>query len=48
MAASSPPRIWITGHSLGGALATLAAIDLAKQHPGCPLCLYTFGCPRVS
>jgi len=39
--------LWITGHSLGGALATLAVakLRLEKQEPvnGC----YTFGQPRV-
>jgi triacylglycerol lipase len=37
-------RIWLTGHSLGGALATLAAAYLgAEAIQG----LYTYGCPRV-
>jgi triacylglycerol lipase len=37
-------RIWLTGHSLGGALATLAAAHLGTETiQG----LYTFGCPRV-
>lgn len=40
--------LWLTGHSLGGALATLAAAKLRlgpdpKEVHG----LYTFGCPRV-
>jgi pimeloyl-ACP methyl ester carboxylesterase len=35
-------RIWMTGHSLGAALATLAA-DLHGEVQG----LYTFGSPRV-
>lgn len=39
-----PPHVWLTGHSLGGALATLAAAHLpAGQVQG----LYTFGSPRV-
>ena len=38
----------VTGHSLGGALATIAAVDL-KVALGItnPLSLYTFGQPRV-
>lgn len=35
-------RIWITGHSLGGALATLAADRLGSAQG-----VYTFGAPRV-
>jgi hypothetical protein len=36
--------IWLTGHSLGGALATLAAAHLGRDAiQG----LYTYGCPRV-
>ncbi len=38
--------IWLTGHSLGGALATLAAFRLTQE--GLPFQgLYTFGQPRV-
>jgi triacylglycerol lipase len=36
-------KLWITGHSLGGALAVLAACRLSDLHPG----VYTFGQPRV-
>lgn len=46
-AAGQPDRpLWLTGHSLGGALATLAAatlIDADETFYGA----YTFGCPRV-
>lgn len=39
--------LWITGHSLGGALATLAA-DLCSDYPALGLHgLYTFGSPRT-
>jgi triacylglycerol lipase len=34
--------IWYTGHSLGGALAHLAAVRFNR-----PAGLYTYGCPRV-
>jgi hypothetical protein len=37
--------IVITGHSLGGALASLAAADIRSQ--GIPAALYTYGSPRV-
>ena len=36
-------QICITGHSLGGALATLAFHQFQDSHAS----LYTFGCPRV-
>ncbi|MEO0825585.1 MAG: lipase family protein [Cyanobacteria bacterium J06642_9] len=45
-AAGEKPDLWITGHSLGGALAALAAVSLQVQRfqvSG----LYTFGQPRV-
>lgn len=39
--------LWLTGHSLGGALATLAADRLTRE-PGFEVRgLYTFGSPRV-
>lgn len=37
-------RLWLTGHSLGGALATLAAAHLGNE---AVQGLYTFGSPRV-
>lgn len=42
--------LMVTGHSLGGAIATIAALDLQyniTQHTEQPLELYTFGAPRV-
>jgi triacylglycerol lipase len=40
--------IWITGHSLGGALAVLAASRLARERPALQVAgVYTFGQPRV-
>jgi triacylglycerol lipase len=46
LSASGKP-LYITGHSLGGALATLSAMDV-KAHTGfdSPV-VYTFGAPRV-
>lgn len=40
-------RHYVTGHSLGGALASLAAYYIARDLPSCLTALYTFGCPRV-
>lgn len=42
-------EVLLTGHSLGGALATLAAYDI-RMHlnvPPCKIDCYTFGAPRV-
>lgn len=44
--ASNPSRVHCVGHSLGGALATLAA-DWLRQNEVAEVSLYTFGCPRV-
>ncbi|KAM4055720.1 lipase (class 3) domain-containing protein [Hirsutella rhossiliensis] len=38
-------RLVITGHSLGGALATLAAVHL--RNAGIPCDVYTYGAPRI-
>jgi hypothetical protein len=41
-------KIFVTGHSLGGALAVLAAVDLKKNfYPRTYMILYTYGQPRV-
>lgn len=39
--------ITICGHSLGGALATLLSLDVAKSVPGTPVSCYTFASPRT-
>jgi triacylglycerol lipase len=38
--------VWVTGHSLGGAMATLASVRLAGEGYPVPG-VYTFGSPRV-
>lgn len=35
------------GHSLGGALATLAAFEIKQKWPDAQMFVYTFGAPRV-
>lgn len=37
----------VTGHSLGGALAALAALSIKKAYPAAHLKVYTYGQPRV-
>ncbi|KAF0547200.1 alpha/beta-hydrolase [Gigaspora margarita] len=37
----------VTGHSLGGALASFAALDLKQSVEGANPCLYTYGEPRI-
>lgn len=43
----SATEIKVSGHSLGGALANLAAVDLAAKYPNVKVSLWTFGSPRV-
>jgi len=40
-------EIIITGHSLGGALATLSAVDIKYNYPEKSVLCITFGSPRV-
>jgi hypothetical protein len=40
-------RILVTGHSLGGALASLAALEIKNENPGARVGSYTYGSPRV-
>ena len=42
-----PPPCTAPGHSLGGALATLASLEIARAHPKSTLTTYILGCPRV-
>jgi hypothetical protein len=42
-----PKRIFVTGHSLGGAVATLLACALHKEFGTNPITLYTYASPRV-
>ena len=48
MTAHTSANIMVTGHSLGGALATLCAVDIKRRiNPTVKVFLYTFGSPRV-
>jgi hypothetical protein len=48
-AGEPPPRLLVTGHSLGGALAALAAHALVRRFPELApaTTVYTFGAPRL-
>ena len=43
--ATKSPFVWLTGHSLGGALAVLASAHLKMA--GISSCVYTYGQPRM-
>jgi triacylglycerol lipase len=45
--AQSPANVIVTGHSLGGALATLATADLVRSGASPQAVMYTFASPRV-
>ena len=48
LAQAAPTRIWITGHSLGGALAHLFAFDLSfGPHASAFHAMISLACPRV-
>lgn len=46
-ASEEPAELHVTGHSLGAAIATVCAVDLALVFPKTPVYLWTYGSPRV-
>ena len=47
MPAPSAATVLVTGHSLGGALATLGAHSMRTRFPNTQVAVYTYGSPRV-
>ncbi|KAL0956990.1 hypothetical protein HGRIS_003090 [Hohenbuehelia grisea] len=47
LAANPSYSIVVTGHSLGGAVASFAALSLKQKYPSRGLKLYTYGAPRI-
>lgn len=45
--ASGKKKVVITGHSLGGAVATIAALDIKYNNPESSVDVVSFGSPRV-
>lgn len=46
-AGASKKTLHITGHSLGGAIAVIAAAELRGRYPDAGICVHTFGQPKV-
>merc|ERR1712232_256906 len=40
-------HVYVTGHSLGAALAEICAMDLKESFPSMTLSVVTFGTPRI-
>lgn len=43
----STKELWVVGHSLGGAICTLAAVEMKKTYPNCKVVSYTYASPKV-